>query len=165
MMPDGSGRLPRMDDIRDTRPWFWILIAFVFAVSVVGLVIAISANNSSVDEKKVVNDATAEVKEELKGLNGALKAADEFQEESDQLASEDRKRIKREVNAAVAGGEKELNKLKSRTKSLEAEMAESKTQNANLKKSVEDLEIGEEDLEAEISELDTEVTKLKKRAG
>jgi len=154
-----------MDDIRDTRPWFWILIAIVFAVAVVGLVIAISANNSSVDEKKVVNDATAEVKEELKGLNGALEAADEFQEESDQLAAEDRKRIKREVNAAVAGGEKELNKLKSRTKSLEAEMAESKTQNANLRKSVEDLEIGEEDLEAEISELDAEVTKLKKNSG
>jgi chromosome segregation ATPase len=152
-----------MDDIRDTRPWFWILFAIVFAVAVVGLVIAVSANNSSVDEQKLVNDATAEIKEELNGLNGALEAADEFQEESDQLAAEDRKRIKREVNAAVAGGETELNKLKSRTKSLEAEMAESKTQNANLKKSVEDLEIGEEDLEAEISELDAEVTKLKKR--
>jgi chromosome segregation ATPase len=152
-----------MDDIRDTRPWFWILIAIVFAVAVVGLVIAISANNSSINEKKVVNDATAEIKEEVSGLNGAIKAADEFQEESDKLAAEDRKRIKREVNAAVAGGETELNKLKSRTKSLEAQMAESKTQNANLKKSVENLEVGEEDLEAEIAELDEEVTKLKKR--
>jgi chromosome segregation ATPase len=154
-----------MDDIRDTRPWFWILIALVFAVAVVGLVIAISANNSSVDEQKVVNDATAEIKEELKGLNGALEAADEFQEESDQLAGEDRKRIKREVNAAVAGGEKELNKLKSRTKSLEAEMAESQTQSTKLKKRVAGLEVGEEDLEAEISELDEEVAKLKKRVS
>lgn len=154
-----------MDDIRDTRPWFWILIAIVFAVAVVGLVIAISANNSSINEKKVVNDATAEIKEEVAGLNGAIKAADEFQEESDKLAAEDRKRIKREVNAAVAGSETELKKLKSRTKSLEAEMAESKTQNANLKKSVENLEVGEEDLEAEIAELDEEVTKLKKRAS
>jgi maltodextrin utilization protein YvdJ len=165
MMPDGAGRLRRMDDIRDTRPWFWILIAIVFAVAVVGLVIAISANNSSVDEKKVVNDATAEIKEEVAGLNGAIKAADEFQEENDKLAAEDRKRIKREVNAAVTGGETELKKLKSRTKSLEAEMAESKTQNANLKKSVENLEVGEEDLEAEIAELDEEVTKLKKRVN
>lgn len=154
-----------MDDIRDTRPWFWILIALVFAVAVVGLVIAISANNSSVDEQKVVNDATAEIKEELNGLNGALEAADEFQEESDQLAGEDRKRIKREVNAAVAGGEKELNKLKSRTKSLEAEMAESQTQSTKLKKHVAGLEVGEEDLEAEISELDEEVAKLKKRVS
>lgn len=152
-----------MDDIRDTRPWFWILIAIVFAVAVVGLVIAISANNSSVNEKKLVDDATAQVKEEVAGLNGAIKAADEFQEESDQLAAEDRKRIKREVNAAVAGGEQQLKKLKSRTKSLEGEVAESKTQNANLKKSVENLEVGEEDLEAEIAELDEEVTKLKKQ--
>ncbi len=154
-----------MDDIRDTRPWFWILIALVFAVAVVGLVVAISANNSSVDEKKLVNDATAEIREELKGLHGALEAADEFQEESDQLAAEDRKRIKREVNAAVAGGEKEVKKLKSRTKSLEAEMAESTAQNAKLKKRVAGLEVGEEDLEAEISELDAEVTKLKKRVS
>ncbi|HUB98588.1 MAG TPA: hypothetical protein VMS11_02070 [Solirubrobacterales bacterium] len=152
-----------MDDIRDTRPWFWILIAAVLAVAVVALVIAISANSSSVDEKKVVDDATAQIKEEVAGLNGAIEAADEFQEESDKLAAEDRKRIKREVNAAVAGGETELKKLKARTKSLEAEMAESKTQNANLRKSVENLEIGEEDLEAEIAELDEEVTKLKKR--
>jgi chromosome segregation ATPase len=152
-----------MDDIRDTRPWFWILIAIVFAVAVVGLVIAISANNSSVNEKKLVDDATAQVKEEVAGLNGAIKAADEFQEESDQLAAEDRKRIKREVNAAVSGGEQQLKKLKSRTRSLEGEVAGSKTQNANLKKSVENLEVGEEDLEAEIAELDEEVTKLKKR--
>lgn len=152
-----------MDDIRDTRPWFWILIAIVFAVAVVGLVIAISANNSSVNEKKLVDDATAQVKEEVAGLNGAIKAADEFQEESDKLAAEDRKRIKREVNAAVAGGERELQKLKSRTKSLEGEVTESTTQNANLKKSVANLEVGEEDLEAEIAELDEEVTKLKKQ--
>lgn len=152
-----------MDDIRDTRPWFWILIVAVLAVAVVALVIAISANSSSVDEKKVVDDATAQIKEEVAGLNGAIEAADEFQEESDKLAAEDRKRIKREVNAAVAGGEVELKKLKSRTKSLEAQMAESKTQNANLKKSVETLEVGEENLEAEIAELDEEVTKLRKQ--
>jgi chromosome segregation ATPase len=162
-MPDGASRLRRMDDIRDTRPWFWILIAIVFAVAVVGLVIAISANNSSVDEQKIVNEATAEIKEEVAGLNGAIEAADEFQEESDKLAAEDRKRIKREVNAAVAGGEEELKKLRSRTKSLEAEVAESGQQNANLKKSVANLEVGEEDLEAEIAELDEEVTKLKKQ--
>jgi chromosome segregation ATPase len=154
-----------MDDIRDTRPWFWILIAAVLAVAVVGLVIAISANNSSVDEKKLVNDATAEIREELKGLNGALEAADEFQEESQELAAADRKRIKREVNASVAGGQQELNKVKSRTKSLEAEVAESKGRNKKLRGSIEDLEVGEEDLEAEIEELDQRVTKLRNGSG
>jgi phage shock protein A len=154
-----------MDDIRDTRPWFWILIAAVLAVAVIGLVIAISANNSSVDEKKLVNDATAEIKEELNGLNGALEAADEFQEESDKLAAQDRKRIKKAVNKAAAGGEKRLDKLGSRVASLEAESAESQSQNAKLRKSVENLEVGEEDLEAEIAELEQEVDKLKRKVN
>jgi chromosome segregation ATPase len=154
-----------MDDIRDTRPWFWILIAAVLAVAVVGLVIAISANNSSVDEQKIVNEATAEIKEEVKGLNSALEAADEFSEESDKLAAEDRKRIKREVNAAVAGGQQELNKVKSRVKSLEGEASESQAENAKLKQRVADLEVGEEDLEAEIEELDERVTKLRNGTG
>ena len=97
-----------MEDIRDTRPWFWILIVGVLAVAVVALVLAISANNESVDEKKVVNDAVAQVREEVAGLNGAIEAANEFQEESDKLAARDRKRMKHEVNAAVAGGETQL---------------------------------------------------------
>ena len=154
-----------MDDIRDTRPWFWILILAVLAVAVVGLVIAISANNSSVDEKKVVDEATAEIKDELAGLNGALETADEFQEESDQLARQDRKRIKRQVDAAVAGGRRELDKLKKRVASLEDETAESQTQNGKLKKRVAGLEVGEEDLEAEIAELDERVTKIRNGSG
>ncbi|MGV1047535.1 MAG: hypothetical protein ACOYD4_03290 [Solirubrobacterales bacterium] len=154
-----------MDDIRDTRPWFWILIAAVLAVAVVGLVIAISASNSSVDEKKIVDEATAEIKEELAGLNGALEAADEFQEESDQLAQQDRRRIKRQVDAAVAGGQQELNELKSRTKSLEGEVAASAGETTKLKSRVADLEVGEEDLEAEIEELDERVTKLRDGSG
>lgn len=149
-----------MDDIRDTRPWFWILIAIVSAVAVVALVIAISASNESVDEKKVVNDATAQIKEEVAGLNGAIKAANEFQEESDKLAARDRKRIKREVNAAVAGGEKELAKLKGRVAGLEGEMGDVEAENEKLAKRVSNLEVGEEDLEAEIAELDKRVTKL-----
>jgi DNA repair exonuclease SbcCD ATPase subunit len=164
MAAGGGVTLRHMENVRDTRPWFWILIAIVFAVAVAGLVIAISANNSSVDEKKIVNEATAEIKEEVAGLNGAIKAADELQEESDKRAAEDRRRIKREVGAAVSGGEEQLNKLKARTKSLEAEMAESKSRDANLRKSVENLEAGEEDLEAEVAELDEELAKLKKQA-
>jgi hypothetical protein len=40
-----------VDDIRSTRPWFWILVAALAAVAIVDLVIAISANNESVDQK------------------------------------------------------------------------------------------------------------------
>jgi chromosome segregation ATPase len=154
-----------LDEIRDTRPWFWILIGAVAAIAVVGLVIAISANNSSVDEKRVVNDATAEIKAELAGLNGALKAADEFQEETQKLAAQDRKRIKRAVSSAVAAGEKRLDKLGARVASLEGKLAESQSEDAKLAKSVENLEVGEENLEAEIAELEKEVDKLKRETG
>ncbi len=154
-----------IDDIRDTRPWFWILFAIVFAVAAVGLVIAISANNSSVNEKKLVNDATAQIRGELNGLNGALKAADEFQEESDKLAQRDRARIKRQVNAAVAGGTKKLRKLESRVGGLEAQMAEVQSLDGKLKKSVSNVNVGQEDVEAELAELAERVSKLERKSG
>ena len=154
-----------MDDIRDTRPWFWILIAAVFAVAVVGLVVALSANDSSVNEKKVVNDATAQIKEELSGLNGALKAADEFQEESNKVARRDRARIKIAVASAVSGAKKQLKKINGRVASLETGQAELRTQNANLRKNVTNLNAGQEDLEAEVAEFSDELRALRRNAG
>jgi chromosome segregation ATPase len=166
-----------MDDIRNTRPWFWILVAALAAVAIVALVIAISANNESVDQKQVVAEATAQIKEEVSGLNTAVEAAGEFQEESDQLAAQDRKRIKREVNAAVAGGEKELQKLKRRVSSLEEEVTTVATEGEKLKKSNShltagqealkksnaDFTAGQEELEAEVAELEKQLTRLEKR--
>jgi predicted nucleic acid-binding Zn-ribbon protein len=166
-----------MDDIRDTRPWFWILLAALAAVAIVALVIAISASNEGVDQKQAVNEATAQIKEEVSGLNTGLEAANEFQEESDELAAQDRKRIKREVNAAVAGGEGELRKLKKRVASLEgdietiaAEGEKLRKSNANLlagqerlTKSNSNLRAGQEDLEAEVAEFDKQVTRLQKQ--
>jgi chromosome segregation ATPase len=154
-----------MDDIRDTRPWFWILIAAIFAVAVVGLVVALSANDSSVNEKKVVNDATAQIKEELNGLNGALKAADEFQEESNKVARRDRARIKIAVGSAVAGSKRQLKKVNGRVAALESSQAELRTQNANLRKSVSNLNAGQEDLEAEVAEFTDELRALRRNAG
>lgn len=152
-------------EIRETRPWFWVLVAALGAVGVVALVIAISASNETVDQKKVVNEATAQIREEVAGLNGAIEAANEFQEESDKLAARDRKRIKREVNAAVAGGEKELTALKRRVAGLESEMGDVQGEDEKLRKRVSNLEIGEETLEAEIAELEKRVDKLDKLVG
>jgi uncharacterized protein YoxC len=152
-----------MDDIRDTRPWFWILIAALAAVGIVALVIAISANNESVNQKKVVDEATAQIKEELAGLDGAIKAAEEFQDEADQLAQEDQKRIKRQVNQAVAGGEQELTKLKKRVASLENEVTTLATEEEKTRKSVSGLGVGQENVEAENEELDKRVTRLEKQ--
>jgi predicted nucleic acid-binding Zn-ribbon protein len=163
-----------MDSIRDTRPWFWILIAALAAVAIVALVIAISANNESIDQKQVVAEATAQIKEEVSGLNTAVEAANEFQEESDELAAQDRKRIKREVKTAVAGGEQELQKLKKRVSSLEGDVttvakAEKKLNKshseltAELKKAGSEVAVGLEGLESEIAELDKQVSRLEKQ--
>jgi uncharacterized phage infection (PIP) family protein YhgE len=154
-----------MDDIRSTRPWFWILIAALAAVAIVALVIAISANKESVDQKQVVAEATAQIKEEVSGLNTAVEAAGEFQEESDELAAQDRKRIKREVNAAVAGGEKDLQRLKRRVASLEGEVTAVTAEGEKLKKGNTNLATGQEklaksnaELVAGAEELEAEVT-------
>jgi chromosome segregation ATPase len=163
-----------MDDIRTTRPWFWILIAALAAVAIVALVIAISANNESIDQKQVVSEATGQIKEEVSGLNTAIEAAGEFQEESDELAAQDRKQIKRQVNAAVAGGEKDLQKLKRRVAALEEEATAATTEGEKLKKSNANLTAGQEalkksnaefvagseELEAEVAELEKQLTKL-----
>ena len=154
-----------MDDIRDTRPWFWILFFVVFAIAVVGLVISISANSSSVDEKKVVNDATAEIKEELAGLHGALKAADEFQEESNKLARLDRIRIRRAVGAAVAGGNKRLKRLSNQVAALESGQAALKTETAHLRQSVSNINAGQESLQAEADELSKEILQIRHKTG
>lgn len=152
-----------MDDIRDTRPWFWILIVALAAVAIVALVIAISANNESIDQKKVVDEATAQIKEEVAGLNGAVEAAEQFQEEADELQKEDQRRIKNQVNKAVAGGEAELKKLKSRVASLETQVTALAAEDEKLKKNIGSLGVGQENVEAEAEELDKRVTRLEKQ--
>jgi chromosome segregation ATPase len=163
-----------MDSIRDTRPWFWILVAALAALAIVALVIAISANNESVDQKQVVNEATGQIKEEVSGLNTAVEAANEFQEESDELAAQDRKQIKREVKAAEAEGEEALVKLKRRVASLEGEAeagaaelekltkadAKLAAEGEALKKSNAGLTDAGKELQAEVAELDKRLVKL-----
>jgi chromosome segregation ATPase len=149
-----------MDDIRDTRPWFWILFLLVFAVAVVGLVMAISAKNDSVDEDEVVKEVKAEIKEELAGLNGAIEAANEFQEETSKEAARERKRIKREVATAVAGGEARLNKLGRRVKALEGETSELEGEDTSIRKEVSDLAEKQEALEAEVARINKRLRTL-----
>ncbi len=124
------------DDIRDTRPWFWVLVFLLFAIAAVGLIVAISAKNSSVDEKKVVNDATAQIRQELKGLDGALKVADQVQKQQRKEAARDRVRIRRAVARTQAGVERRLAKLNKRVASLEGEMTEVKGRDAKLRKNL-----------------------------
>ena len=149
-----------MDDIRDTRPWFWILFAIVFAVAAVGLVLAISARNDSVDQNKIAKQATAEIKEELDGLNGAIKAADEFQEESSKQDAEDRAEIKRAVDDAVEKATRRVRGLQGRVGDLESETKELAGENSSLTKQVADLTKNQEALETEVVRLSKTVRNL-----
>lgn len=140
-------------EIREARPWFWILFALVLAVAVVGLVLAISAKNSSVDENKLVDEATAEIREELKGLNGAIEAADEFQEESDAQAAKDRRRVKAAIETAEAGTKKRLRGLTNRVEGLEGEVEDLDGLTAKQAKRVEGLVEDQETTEAELARI------------
>lgn len=139
------------DDIRDTRPWFWVLVFLLFAIAAVGLIVAISAKNSSVDEKKVVNDATAQIREELTGLNGALKVADRVQKQQSKEAARDRARIRRAVAKAQEGVTGKLRKLNKRVASLEGEMTEVKGRDAKLRKNLGAVAREQEALAVEIT--------------
>lgn len=154
-----------MDDIRDTRPWFWILFFAVFAIAVVGLVIAISAKNSSVDEKKVVKEATAEVEEEFAGLHGAVAAANHFQETSNKLARRDRIRIKREVAAAVGGGEEQIHKMNSRVTKLESKQGELARENEKLKAQTAEATKAARAVEEELEVLNRQISRLSNNGG
>ena len=140
-------------EIREARPWFWILFLLVFAVAAVGLVLAISAKNSSVDENKVVEEATAEIKEELKGLNGAIEAADEFQEETDKRAAKDRAQVKAAIEAAEAGTKKRLRGLSNRVEGLEGEVEKLTGTSSNQAKQIEELIADQETTEAELTRI------------
>lgn len=152
-------------EIREARPWFWILFALVLVVAVVGLVLAISAKNSSVDENKVVDEATAEIKEELKGLNGAIEAADEFQEESDEQAARDRRRIKAAIEDAEAGTKKRLRGLANRVGGLEGEIEDLDGLIAKQGKQIEGLIESRETTEAELTRINQRLRNITAEGG
>jgi chromosome segregation ATPase len=145
-----------MEDSSGTSKWLWILGAGALVVAIVGLVLAISAKNSAVDSDQVVNEATAQIKEEVSGLGGAIKAGKELQNRQQAQAARDRARIKREVNAAVKGGEHSLGKLNTEVKELRTEAADSTQSVAGMEKEIAELNTGQEDLQ-------TQVNKLKER--
>lgn len=144
------------------RPWFWVLLAVIAAVGIVALVVAISASNETVDQKKIANEATAKVKSEVAGLNEAVEAANEIQEESDERAEQDSKRIDRQVAEAVEGGEGELQKLKKRVASLESEAESLAGENQKLKEEVAEESAGEKELGREIKDLERRLARLEK---
>ncbi len=135
-------------EMREMRPWFWILVAALAIVAIGGLVLAIAASNEGVDQKAAVDEATEQIQGEVTGLNEAVEAANEIQAESEESAAADRKRIKRDVEKATAEGEAELNKLKSRVRAVEDESEPLASADEKLERSVTGLSKSDESRQA-----------------
>src|SRR3954471_4498979 len=108
------------EDSGSSNTLVWILGGLVLVAAVAGLLIAVSAKDNTVDEDQVVKDAKAELREELSGLDKALAAGKKASAIANRQAARDRRRIKHEVNLAVAGGEKQLNHLGAEVKELQS---------------------------------------------
>jgi chromosome segregation ATPase len=147
-------------EIREARPWFWILVAALAIVAIAGLVLAIAASNEGVDQKAAVDEATEQIQGEVTGLNETVEAANEVQAESDESAAADRKRIKRDVEKATAHGEAELSKLKKRLRTVEGESESLAATDEKLERSVAGLSKSDESAEAEVEGLEAEVEEL-----
>ena len=148
-----------MEDSSGISKWVWISGAVVAVIAIVALVLAISAKNSAVSSDQVVKEATAQIKEELSGLNGAIKAGEELQDEQQAQNARDQARIKREVNAAVEGGESSLGKLETEVKELQAEASDSTKSFEALESEVAALTSGEESLQNQINHLKERMNK------
>jgi chromosome segregation ATPase len=145
-----------MDDSSGNSKWVWILGVIALMVAVVGLVIAVAANSNAVDEDQVVNEATAQLKGELSGLGGAIKASKAAQRVTAREAARDRARIKRAVGAAVKGTKKRIGRLNSEVQELKTEASNSLKTEAELKTNIANLT-------TKNTELQTEFRSLKKR--
>ena len=149
--------------IRDTRPWFWILLAALALVAIGALTIAISASNETVDQKKIAEEASDHVVAKVAGLGQAVEAADELQAEGKERSEADRKQIQKDVEDAVAEGEAELAKVKSRVRKVEEEAAHAAAAGTKSEEAVASLEKGQEALQAEVEGLDKRLGRLEKK--
>jgi predicted RNase H-like nuclease (RuvC/YqgF family) len=155
-------------NIRETRPWFWVLIAALAVVAVGSLIFAISANNESVNQKEIVEEASNHVVAKVAGLGQAVEAADELQAEGEERAEADRKQINKQVANAVEEGEGEVQKLKRRVAGLEGEAESLGKENKALTKEAKAGASGQKEqkeLAEQVEKLETEVKELKSQVA
>jgi len=145
-----------MDDYGSDTKWLWVLGIVVLIVAVVGLVFAISAKNSSVDEDKV----TSQISEELEAAGVAVEGEKAASDKADQLAAEDRLQIKRAVRAERKETERRLNNLAASNKKVAEENAELKSDVTRLEDDYSQLFEKQERTEGELEALDKRVKRL-----
>jgi len=137
-----------MDDYGSDTKWLWVLGIVVLIVAVIGLVFAISAKNSSVDEDKV----NEQISEELEAAGVAVEGEQAATDKADKLAAADRRQIKVAVRAERKQAERRINNIAADNKRLTAQNAELKQDVTRLEDDYSQLfekqERSEENLEA-----------------
>jgi TolA-binding protein len=146
-----------MDDYygSDTK-WLWVLGIVVLIVAVVGLVFAISAKNSSVDESKV----TDQINEELTAAGVAVEGEETASENAEKVAAADRRRLRQAVRAEKQSTEKRIDQLAAETKQLNGKNAELKSDVTRLEDDYSELFENQEELEREVEKLGKQVKRL-----
>ena len=145
-----------MDDYGSDTKWLWVLGIVVLIAAVIGLVFAISAKNSSVDEDKV----TDQISEELEAAGLAVEGEKEASDKADKLAAADRRQIKLAVRAERKQAEKRINNLAAENKQLTVESAELKKDVSRLEDDYSQLFENQESTEADLEALEKKVKRL-----
>jgi predicted RNase H-like nuclease (RuvC/YqgF family) len=143
-----------------TSLWPWILGGLGLVVGVVALVIAISANNDSTDNNKLVNETAAQVREEISGVGGAVAEADESAAERNREEARDRARMKREISRQVKAAQGEFESLNTNSKGLRDEVVKLKKDVAQAESKARAEAETAESLGREVKSLDKRVSRL-----
>jgi peptidoglycan hydrolase CwlO-like protein len=136
--------------------WPWILGGLGLVIGIVALVVAISANNNSTNDKSLVDETAQQVQEEISGVGGALSEQSETTAADERLAARDRARIRREVRIAVHRAQGEFESVNTSNADLRAEVKKLNKQLAGTRAQAAE--------EAEtVEELSSELAKVEKR--
>ena len=136
--------------------WPWILGGLGLVIGFVALVVAISANNNSTNDKSLVDETAQQVQEEISGVGGALSEQSETTAADERLAARDRARIRREVRIAVHRAQGEFESVNTSNADLRAEVKKLNKQLAGTRAQAAE--------EAEtVEELSSELAKVEKR--
>ncbi|MBS1886472.1 MAG: hypothetical protein JSU06_04710 [Actinobacteria bacterium] len=149
-------------EIRETRPWFWVLVAALAVVSIGALGVAISASNETVDQKAIAEEASDHVMAKVAGLGQAVEAAEKLQAEGKEQSEANHQQVQKEVEEAVAEGGAELAQVKKRVGKAEEEAAKTAAAGAKSEAAIAGLAKSQEGLEAEVEALDKRLGKLEK---
>lgn len=149
-----------METLSGNSLWPWILGGLGLVVGIVALVIAISANNNSTDDKSLVDETAQQVREEISGVGGALSEQSETTAADERLAARDRARIRHEVRVAVHRAQGEFESVNTTNADLAAEVKKLEKQLAGTRAQAAEEAETVEALAAELAKVEKRLARL-----